>query len=77
MITKEELSKMTAIEKAAEYIYGSELDFCQCCADYEACNAEMNELYEQNENNPNYIPPTPPKDVCVSNIVKYFENEPD
>lgn len=65
----------TPIENAAEFIFNSPIDYCkECCADFKRCDAEMKELYRA-ANDDNYIAPRPPKEHCIANIIKFFEQD--
>lgn len=55
--------------KMAKYIMNTAADYCSdCCADYKACN----ERYDEKHN-----ALLPPEEVCIRNIIKFFENETD
>ena len=51
--------------KMAKYIMNTAADYCSdCCADYKACN----ERYDEKHN-----ALLPPEEVCIRNIINYFE----
>ena len=51
--------------KMAKYIMNTAADYCSdCCADYKTCN----ERYDERHN-----ALLPPEEVCIRNIINYFE----
>ena len=65
-------SKADTTKKMAEYIYNSCMDYCaECCADNKQCQAEMSKYLDID--NINFEIPRPPKEYCIANIIKFFE----
>ena len=53
-----------ALVKMAKYIMNTAADYCaDCCADYKACNERL-------KGNGSKLPP---EEVCIRNIIKFFE----
>ena len=64
------------VERMAKYIMNADVDYCsECCADYEACNAEMKKMWKEHEHDAFFEPPLPSEETCIQNIIKFFENE--
>lgn len=54
--------------KMAKFIMQTGEDYCtKCCVDFKACNERLK----------GYESKLPPEEVCIRNIIKFFENETD
>lgn len=64
------------VERMAKYIMNADVDYCsECCADYEACNAELGNAWKGHENDLYFTAPVPKKQQCINGIIRFFEEQ--